>query len=46
MKQIDGFFQEVAFSMGFKAEDLLPIDRQVIILESANILKGMSEKER
>lgn len=32
MRNIDDYFQEVAFSMGYKPEDLLPIDRQVIEL--------------
>jgi hypothetical protein len=27
MHKIDDYFQQVAFSLGFKAEDLLPIDR-------------------
>lgn len=30
MNNIDDYFQEVAFSMGYKVEDLLPIDRRVI----------------
>lgn len=46
MKQIDDYFQDVAFSMGFKAEDLLPIHREVVIIESANAIKNMSEKEK
>lgn len=32
MRNIDDYFQEVAYSMGFKPEDLLPIDRQALEL--------------
>ncbi len=44
MNNLDDYFQEVAFSMGYKAEDLLPIDRIVLELESAQRIKGMSNK--
>lgn len=30
MRKIDDYFQEVAYSMGFKPDDLLPIYRQVL----------------
>lgn len=32
--------------MGYKPEDLLPVDRRVVELQSANFTRGMSEKER
>ena len=46
MSKIDDYFQEVALSMGFRPEELLPMDREVIKIESAHYTKGMSEKER
>jgi len=30
MKALDDYFQEVAFSLGFKPYDLLPIDKAVV----------------
>ena len=44
MKHIDDYFQEVAFSMGYRPEDLLPVDREVVAIDSAVALKGMSER--
>lgn len=32
MNKIDDYFQEVAYMMGYKPEDLLPVDRQVLML--------------
>ena len=42
MNKNDDYFQEVAYSMGFKPDDLLPIDRDIVMMDSANITKGMS----
>lgn len=44
MEHIDDHFQEVAFSMGYRPEDLLPIDREIVVIDSAVALKGMSER--
>ena len=46
MKHIDDYFQEVAFSMGYRPEDLLPIDRAIVVIDSAVPLKGMSERKK
>ena len=46
MSRVDDYFQEVAYSMGHKPEDLLSIDREIVELESAPFLKAMSQKER
>ena len=42
MKHIDDHFQEVAFSLGYRPEDLLPVE--VVVIDSAIALKGMSER--
>jgi hypothetical protein len=44
MPTIDDYFQEVAFSLGYRPEDLLPIDREVVQLESGPTLRNMSER--
>lgn len=44
MNKIDDYFQEVAFNMGYKTTDLLPIDLEVVQQESVHITKGMSQK--
>lgn len=42
MKALDDYFQAVAFSIGFKPDDLLPIDREIVEFQSLNFTKGMT----
>ena len=46
MEHIDDHFQEVAFSMGYRPEDLLPVDREVVAIDSAVALKECRSDRR
>lgn len=46
MQPITDYFQDTAYRLGYKPEDLLPITRESVEAESIAFTKGMSEKER
>jgi hypothetical protein len=46
MQVISDYFQDTAYRLGYKPEDLLPITREGVEAESAGLTKGMGEKER
>lgn len=46
MHAITDYFQETAYRMGYKPQDLLPISRQDVEYDSQNYTKGMTQKEK